>query len=168
MVFLNIYNKCCSILFKCMFFFDGFVSCGAFSEVYIGQFLWYFLLVYFPLRTGISPPWGDSIWSTEMHIPGRSCSSTILAPDPYVLGDVQPPPPRKHAEHLGMSSSLIVVKIEDMRHGRTNRIMGRKWMRSSRLCQFRRDIFAGVKLSVVLTSWWSSMLYALNLDMPLT
>ena len=39
MVFLNLYTKCCCIFFKCMFCFDGLVWCGAFTEVYIGQFI---------------------------------------------------------------------------------------------------------------------------------
>ena len=65
MIFLNLYTKCFCIFFKCMFCFDGFVCCGAFTEVYIGKFRkWlknivatrYFLLVRFPLKYGISRP----------------------------------------------------------------------------------------------------------------
>ena len=55
---------------------------------------------------------------------------------------------KKHAEHLGMSSSLNVVKIEGMRPRRAIRIMGRKFMWPSRLCHFRRYRYASVKLSV--------------------
>ena len=39
MVFLNLYTKCCCIFFKCMFCFDGLFFCGAFTELYIGQFI---------------------------------------------------------------------------------------------------------------------------------
>ena len=51
MVFLNLYTKCCCKWFKCMFWFDSLILCGAFTEVYKGQFinmvknilaLWYF------------------------------------------------------------------------------------------------------------------------------
>ena len=128
---------------------------------------WYFILICFPLRTGISPPWGDSIWYIEMHIPGWSCSSAIPGLDPFLLGDVQLCFPKQHAEHLGMSYSIIVVKIEGMRPRRANRILDRKFMSPGHLCCFRRDHCDSVKLSVFLPSWWNSMLYALNLEMPL-
>ena len=83
-----------------------------------------------------------------MHITGLSCSSEIPTPDPFVLGDVQLCFQKHHAENLGMSSSLIVIKMEGMRPRRGNRIMGRKFMWPTRLCHFRRDRYAGVKLSV--------------------
>ena len=98
MVLLNFYSKCCFILFKYMFCFHGFICCVAFTEIYIGKFRKMidkycgnviFLLVSFPLRNGINPPWGDSIWLVEIHIPSWSCSSETPAPDPSVLGDVQ-------------------------------------------------------------------------------
>ena len=67
-----------------------------------------------------------------------------------------------------MYSSLIVVKIEVIRPRCVNRIMDQKFMWPSRLCHFRRDRCASVKLSVFTPSWWGSMLYALNLEMTLT
>ena len=72
-----------------------------------------------------------------------------------------------HAEHLGMSSSLIVVQIESMRPWLTNRIIDWKFIWPSHRLHFRRDCCASVKLSVFLPSWWIFILYALNLDMPL-
>ena len=38
MVFFNLCNKSCCILFKFVFFFDSFICYGAFTELYISQF----------------------------------------------------------------------------------------------------------------------------------
>ena len=53
MVFLNLYTKCCCILFKWIFFLDGFICCGAFTEVYIG-----------PFRKMVNKYFGNVIFST--------------------------------------------------------------------------------------------------------
>ena len=72
-----------------------------------------------------------------MHILGWSCSSAIPARDLYVLGDVKLCFPKQHAEHIGMYSPLIVVKIKGMRPRRANRMMDQKFMWPSRICYFR-------------------------------
>ena len=76
--------------------------------------------------------------------------------------------PKQYAQHIRMSSCLIVVKIEVMKRRRENRIMYWIFMWPSCLCYFRIDHCASFKLSVFLPYLWNSMFNALNLVMPLT
>ena len=75
---------------------------------------------------------------------------------------------KQHAEHLKISYYLIFIQIEGMRPRRANRIIDRTFIWPSCLCHFRRCCYTSVKLFVFPPSWWSFILYDLNLDMPLT